>query len=868
MAERRTTWPGECNPDPIAKLCYGGAVKQWKGLTQAEAAARLKADGPNALPESERRTLLRLLLEVVRQPMFLLLLVSAIIYLVFGDLYEALTLGGFVVVMIVITVVQEGRTERSLEALRDLSSPRASVLRDGKLVVIPGREVVLGDIVRMSEGDRVPADALLREGTAMTADESLLTGESVPVSKVADPLAVALPPPGGDGHPSLYAGTLVTAGSGLAEIVATGPKSQIGKIGASLHKVEIGRTPLEREIDALVRKMALAAVVLSAGLMVLRGLLEGDWLRAALAGITLAMALLPEEFPVVLTVFLAMGAWRISKKRVLTRRMAAVETLGSVDVLCTDKTGTLTENRMVIRRLCSATEELELRESGKKELPEPLHELVEVGILACARLPFDPMERAFHTLGEEALSGTEHLHEDWPEVRQYPLQPGLLAVTHVWRSGRKGILIATKGAPEAVIDLCHLPEPEAAAWRARVERMAKDGLRVLGVARCTAVGEAELTANPHDFPFEMMGLVGLEDPLRPDVAAAVAECQRAGIRVILITGDHPETGRAIARQAGILQGGVVLGSELEAMPEDQLGRVLAEASVVARAVPQHKLHIVRALRAGGAVVAMTGDGVNDAPALKAADIGIAMGARGTDVAREAASLVLVNDDFGSIVDAVRMGRRIYENLRKAVGYIIAVHVPIAGLALLPVMLGWGAMLAPIHVVFLELVIDPACSIVFEAEPEESGLMQQPPRRKEARLLKGQRVLWSVLQGALVLAVTLGIAGYLRAHGAIEGTLRACSFCALVGGNLGILIANRAGSAPFWRALRRRNRAFLALAGGTVALLALILLAPPLRHLFGFGSAQLALAAASAALGLLPVLAADALKLRTPGEPRV
>jgi Ca2+-transporting ATPase len=762
------------------------------------------------------------------------------------------------VIVMTITVVQEGRTERALDALRTLSSPRAQVLRDGVVVTVAARELVRGDVIRVAEGDRVPADAALRDGTALAVDESLLTGESVPVSKLPDPGADTLVAPGGDGTAALFAGTLIVSGRGLAEVLATGPRSQLGQIGASLRELPATRTPLQREVGRVVRQLAVVGVALSLALVVIRAALGTGWRDALLSGITLAMALLPEEFPVVLTVFLALGAWRISKRRVLTRRVSAVETLGAVHVLCTDKTGTLTQNRMVVRRL--ATEDTDLAiDDATVALPEEVHTLVEVGILACPRDPFDPMEKAFWALARLTLGDTEHLHPSWQAVREYPLRPGLLAVTHVWRASEdERLVVATKGAPEAVFDLCHLDAATTERWRARVTAMARDGLRVLAVARSPEQPSAS-PEDPHDLPFEMIGLIALADPIRADVPDAVALCRRAGIRVVMITGDHPDTARAIARQAGIDASRVVTGPELEAMDDDALAACLESASVLARAVPAHKLRIVKLLQARGRLVGMTGDGVNDAPALKAADIGIAMGARGTDVAREAADLVLVEDDFASIVAAVRTGRRVYDNLRNAVSYIVAVHLPIAGLALIPALLGWPLLLQPAHVLFLELIIDPACSIVFEMEPEDADVMERPPRGSGDRLFGARAIGWSVLRGLLVLGAALATVAWARAGGLDDAGQRAAGFVTLVTGNLAILVASRSAHLPFWRTLRRRNPAVPVLVTATLAILAVILLVPALRSLFAFGAPALTVVATAAAAGLVPVLLLDAIK---------
>ncbi|MBL8621671.1 MAG: HAD-IC family P-type ATPase [Myxococcales bacterium] len=826
---------------------------RWPGLDSAEAARRLVAEGPNALATSERRTALRLALEVVREPMFVLLIVAGGLYVAFGDVQEALTLLGFVVIVMAITIVQEGRTERALDALRDLSSPRAQVLRDGAVVTLAARDLVRGDVIRVAEGDRVPADAVLREGTALSVDESLLTGESVPVSKRPDGDAAALGPPGGDGTPALFAGTVVVAGRGVAEVLATGPRSQLGRIGASLREVAPRRTPLQTEIGTLVRWFAIGGGALAIGLAVIRLALGTPWRDALLAGITLAMALLPEELPVVMTVFLALGAWRIARDGVLTRRVTAVETLGGADVLCTDKTGTLTQNRMTIARLVTADADVAVADDG--DLPEAVHALVEAGILACPRDPFDPMETAFWALARRTLAGSEHLHPAWRPVREYPLSPELLAVTRAWQADdAPGLVVATKGAPEAVFELCHLDEAAAAPWRARVAALATQGLRVLAVARSPEL-PTESPAVAHDVGFALIGLVGLVDPLRPAVPAAVAQCRAAGIRVVMITGDHPDTARAIARAAGIDAGDVVTGAELEGLDDEALGERLARTAVVARAVPDHKLRIIRALQRRGLVVGMTGDGVNDAPALRAADIGVAMGARGTDVAREAAALVLVDDDFAAIVAAVRTGRRVYDNLRAAIGYIVAVHLPIAGLALVPALLGWPPILGPAHVLFLELIIDPACSIVFEAEPEDAAVMARPPRSRAAHLFDARAVAWSVAQGLTVLAAALAVIAWGRDVGLAAGEARAAGFTTLVLGNLATLIASRSTRAPWWRTLARRNRTVPWLVGGAAALLGAILAIAPVRGLFGLAAPDLAVLGVAALAGVA-VLALD------------
>ena len=838
------------------------------GLTSDQTRQRLTQDGPNALPGAQRRSLLSITLETVREPMFLLLLAAASLYLLLGDLQEGLTLVGFVVVTVALTLYQEGKTERAIEALRDLTSPRALVIRDGQPRRIAGREVVRGDLLKLSEGDRVPADALLVEADGVRTDESLLTGEAVPVGKrSAEPaeLAAAEAPsgarpvaPSGDDLPAVYAGTLIVQGHALAHVTATGARSQIGRIGAALGTLAPERSPLQKQTARLVRRLAWLALALSLLLVVTHGMIRGDWLQALLAGIALAMAMLPEEYPVVLTVFPALGARRLSKEGVLTRRINAIETLGATTVLCSDKTGTLTGNRMTVTHLAAGGVTLEDRLSldalADGPLPEAFHALVEVAILASVVDPFDPMEKAFHALGQRFLADTEHLHRDWRLVQTYALSPALRAMSHVWAASEGGVqTVAAKGAPEAVMDLCHLDAPSKAQVSAVVDELAADGLRVLAVARGTFTGQ-DWPASEHDFDFEFVGLLGLADPVRATVPAAVAECRAAGIRVIMITGDYPATARAIARQAGLAghDGGLLSGDEIARLDDDALRARLATVSVCARIAPEQKLRIVQALKARGEVVAMTGDGVNDAPALRAAHVGVAMGGRGTDVARESAALVLVDDDFAAIVAAVRLGRRIFDNLRKAMSYILAVHVPIAGMALLPVLFGWPALLFPMHIALLQLIIDPACSIAFENEPAETDLMQRPPRDAAAPLFGGAALWLAVVQGLGVLAAVL--AAFAWASPRIpEPEARALAFATLVIGNLALILSNRSAARPLWATLRTPNRRLWLLVGLALALLLAALYLPWATGVLRFAPLPAHELAAACVLGLSSVI---------------
>ena len=811
-------------------------MKPFAGLSVADAQARLQAEGNNELPQPDRRTPFRIALEVLREPMFALLVVGGIIYLALGDLKEAIILIAFATMSIVITVVQETRTERVLEALRDLTSPRALVIRDGQRMRIAGRDVVRGDLMVLSEGDRVPADAVLLQCQDLQADELTLTGESVPVRKVAwdDRPGSGPQRPGGDDLPQVFSGSLVVRGSGLAEVTAIGPRSEIGKIGQSLAGLETEPPRLQAQTRRVVRLFAVFGGAVTLLAVLLYGIMRGGWLDAVLAGIALGMSMLPEEFPVVLTVFMAMGAWRISLARVLTRRAAAIETLGSATVLCTDKTGTLTENRMTIVELRAMDGNI-LRPRDGTEMPASFRTISEFGLLASAPEPFDPMELAFHTLAHERLTEASYRHPSWKLVHAYGLRPDLLAVTHIWQPDghRQEYVVASKGAPEAIAGLCRMSSADCAALTQSIDAMASAGLRVLGIARATHA-ESIWPDSPRELTFEFVGLVGLADPLRASVAEAVRECRSAGIKAVMITGDYPATARAIAQQAGLERGELITGEQLEKLSDAELASRVETASVFARIMPEQKLRIVNAYKGNGEIVAMTGDGVNDAPSLKAAHIGIAMGGRGTDVAREASAIVLLDDDFGSIVKAVRLGRRIYDNLRKAMSFIFAIHVPIAGLALMPLMFGLPLLFGPIHIAFLEMVIDPVCSLVFEAEAEEDDVMNRPPRSPDQPLFSRALIVWSLLQGTLVFALVAAIFVMALRSGMPVPEVRALTFFSLVVAIVSLILVNRSFSASLITALRRPNRVLAAVLGAVAAMLALTLLWPFARTLFAFG----------------------------------
>lgn len=830
------------------------------GLSGDEAARRLVSDGPNELPADAPRSFWRQAWSVLREPMLLLLLAAGSVNFVLAEPLEGVILMLTVLLVVGISIYQERKTENALLALRDLSSPRALVLRDGREVRVAGREVVAGDLVLLAEGDRVAADGVLVDATHLYVDESALTGESVSVRKssATDPSA-PIGAPGGDGTPWVFSGTLVVKGHGRAVVRATGGRSELGRIGTALRSVETEKTPLQLEIDRIVRLVALAGIAAAVFVVVVYGLTRGDWLQGLLAGIAAAMSLLPEEFPVVLAVFMALGAWRMSRKHILTRRSPVIETLGTATVVCVDKTGTLTLNSMRIAELVVGDRHVVL---DGQPLPPDCADLVEFGMLASPVHPFDPMDRAFVDLADERLTRPEHA--GWDLVREYPLSDTVLALTHVWRPpDGAGCVVAAKGAPEAIADLCRLGGPRARRLADQVQQTAAEGQRVLAVARGRPVAGTTLPADQRDFAFELLGLVGLRDPVRPGVADALAQCSRAGVRTIMITGDYPATALGIAREIGLdAAAGVVTGPQLTAMTDAELTDRVRSVNVFARMVPEQKLRLVRALRADGEIVAMTGDGVNDAPALRAADIGIAMGARGTDVAREAASLVVTDDDFSSIVAAIRQGRGIFDNLRKAMAFIVAVHVVVFGMCLVPVVgPTWPLVLLPLQIALVELIIDPACSVVFEAEQIDPRVMDQPPRRVGEPILSRRVLAVSALQGLTVLAPVLAVFFWAVATERPDPVVRTITFGALVVGVVALILVNRSWRLTVWQTLReRRNRTLKWIVAAAAVLLASLLGVPWLWEVFDLAPTQPADWFAILAAGFVGVLWFELYKL--------
>jgi Ca2+-transporting ATPase len=795
-------------------------VPAW-GLSEAEARLRLARDGPNRLPPPDHKGLAAALGAVVLQPMILLLLACTAVYAVLGSFFDSALLASSIAMVAAISVYQELRTQRVLEALRDLASPRSTVVRDGVVKRIASQQLVVGDRLIVQEGDRLACDATLLEAHSMRVDESLLTGESVPVDKVAAP--------GGGAEGLLHAGTLVVQGDGVAQVLATGVHTMLGRIGGSLAALTPRPSRLQGELKRLVRMVAWLALLICVLAVAAFAWREGSWTAGLLVGLTLAMAIVPEEFAVVWTVMLALGAWRLAQAQVLTRQPQAIETLGTTTVLCVDKTGTLTCNRMQVTALHDGQQGWVHQAADAR--PAGFDALLNAAAQASVREALEPMDQAIFRLQADACPATDGAPEAEPGRRE-GVSPGR---PFAWRSwvvdaaaeGAAHEHFGIKGAPEAVLARCADAPARVQALSAQAGTWAAQGLRVIAVARCDAPRGA---AQP-DAGWQAIGLVGFQDPLRDDVPAALADCRRAGVRVLMITGDAAATALAIGVQAGLVpqadRGAVLTGAELEAMNDAQFGAAVARVSVFARVSPAQKLRIVQALQHRGEVVAMTGDGVNDGPALRAADVGVAMGGRGTDVAREAAALVLLDDRFASLVDAVRAGRRLFANLQRALGYLFAVHLPIVGLSLLPVF-GGPALLLPIHVVLFELIIDPACTLVFEAEPLAADAMRQPPRPADAPLFGTGALGRAVAVGGAALLAVLLVqwGGHLAALS--DAGLRLAGLATIVVGNLLMLQWFRGG---FRRGVPA-NRVFHGLVLGVCGLGLVVLLLAPVRQAFG------------------------------------
>lgn len=793
------------------------------GLSEIQVKNQIVQFGFNELLIAKPKSIFKIAAEIIKEPMFLLLISCGILYIIIGDYREGLVLLSATWVIIFITFYQYKKSERAIEALKQLASPRALVIREGHEVLISGRELVPDDIMILREGDRITADAILLETATLLVDESLLTGESLPVTKNK-----FIDNDEQDGI--VYAGTLVIKGSGLAKVTQTGMNTKLGKIGSSLQGIIQEETLLQKEMKSLIRNFFWMGILISIVVIILFYFARGDFIKAILNGLATSMAILPEEFPVILTVFLAIGAWRLSKHNVLTRKPSAVETLGATTTLCADKTGTITQNRMEIDCLYDG-----LLKVGKEEI---IHEsstfldLLTAANFARHENSIDPMEKAIEALHQKFFPSAP----DLPNlIKTYPLSSTLAAITQVYEDHTlKKYFIYSKGAPESIFDICHVGIVEKNKHFTILNSMAESGLRVIAVAKAE-LSIGPLPVSPLDIHHSFMGFIALKDPIRSEVPAAMKECFEAGIRVIMITGDFAITAKSIAQQIGLpYYDHVMNGKELNELSDADLQKKIMTTSVFARVVPEQKLRIVNALKNNNQIVAMTGDGVNDAPALKAAHIGIAMGNRGTDVAREAAALILLDDNFSSIVSAIRLGRKIYDNLQKAMSYILSIHIPIIGLAIIPAMYAnIPLILFPVHIVFLELIIDPVSSVAFESEAEEKNIMQRLPRKANEKFFGKRQILWSVGRGILLLILVLFVFIISTHLGYDDAETRTITYSTLILGNVFLIVSSLSFTRNFWRVLQEHNLKVFFIITLSLLMLVLIISIPSIQVLFGF-----------------------------------
>ena len=746
-----------------------------EGLSEREAALLLSKFGLNELPAEKKGSLFDSAVKVVREPMILLLILAGVISFVLAERVDGMLLISTVFIIIGISLFQERRTETALSALRSLSAPQALVIRSGKRIRIPTKEVVPGDLIQLLEGDRVPADAEIIDLKYLVLDESLLTGESVPVTKNL-----------GD---QVFTGTLVVRGHGIAIVRTTGKSTELGRIGSSLSGMKEQLTRLQLSISRIVKGVGIGALLTVIFVIAVYGVTRGNWLEGALAGIAVAMALIPEELPVILTIFMTLGAWRMTKVGVIVRRTATIEALGSVTVLCVDKTGTLTKNEMKI-------EELKLLNgdtwNASSAINPEFEELISIGSLATPTVAFDPMDLAFKTLE------TSNRLASYKSLSEIPLSKERLIYTHVWQKENR-VIVAAKGAPEHIARICGLSETQLNSFHDLVATSASHGFRVIAVAKMELSESEFRTKKIDEIGLQFLGFSLLRDPIRDGVPDAINLCRAAGIRTIMITGDHPATAIAVANEIGIPSSSFMTGEILSQASDSDLREKVKSVSIFARVTHDHKLRLINALKTNGEIVGMTGDGINDAPALRAADIGIAMGGRGTDVAREASDMIITDDNFVSIVSGIKRGRTIFSNIKKAIIYVIAIHVPIFGMAIIPILNPlWPLVFLPALIAFHEIVIDPAASIVYEVEQSDPEIMNQKPRAATASLISRLDFLYSVLQGLSVFALVAIIYFVSLGNGSSDNRVRSLTFGTLLISNVILIMINRSRDLTIYR----------------------------------------------------------------------
>ncbi|MBS1512050.1 MAG: cation-translocating P-type ATPase [Bacteroidetes bacterium] len=785
------------------------------GLTDEQVTESRRRHGSNALDAEGNRVFWQVLKEIMLEPMFLLLVAACVIYFAVGDYKEGVIMLVSVCIVAGISLIQEYRSKNAMEALKKISAAKTKATRDGKLVLVATEDIVVNDLLLLEEGAIIPADGTIILANDFSVNESILTGESFAIGKSVTH------------NNNVYRGALAVSGSATVLVTAVGLKTMLGKIGLSMQEINVTKTPLQQQIRAFVRYMVWIGAVAFLIVIGFNYYRSHDVVRSFLQGLTLAMSILPEEIPVAFSTFMALGAFRLLKNNVIVKQPQYVETLGSATTICCDKTGTLTQNKMSVAWFYDAVSRSVTDAAKKDSLP---HELLEYAMWSSETQPFDPMEKAIHALYETTTVVDKR--NNYEQVHEYPIGGNPPMMTHIFSNKTGETIIAAKGAPEAILKQSALSVAALKHIEEQVIHFAAEGYRVLGVGKGIPA-EKKWPAVQQDFQFEFLGLVAFQDPPKEHIAETLQSFQQAGISVKMITGDYAETAMAIARQVNLAYDEVLTGQEVLHMDATTLQQKVQQVNVFARMFPEAKLKVINALRDNGAVVAMTGDGVNDGPALKAAHIGIAMGKRGSEVAKNAASLILTDDDLSHMTDAVALGRKIYDNLKKAIQYIVSIHIPIILVVTLPLLLAWKFtdIFSPVHVIFLELIMGPTCSIVYENEPMEPGTMLRMPRRDTVNFLSFRQLLLSVVQGLMITAGCLGAGYYFIKEGGTEDTVRSVIFITLLCSNIFLTLSNRSFRYPVWKTIGYRNYMIPVVIVITVLFMTALMYVPFVNQLF-------------------------------------
>ncbi len=795
------------------------------GLTSEEIKQSRATYGYNQPADLKKSAWYTMLLDILKEPMLLLLIAVSVIYLIVGEYSEAVFMLGAIIVVSGISFYQDTRSKKALEALEKLNEPLSTVIRNGKITEIPTREIAVNDLCIIEEGKMINADGEILHSNDFSVNEASLTGETYSVFKSVD-----------SDDKKVYSGTLVVSGLAVFRVELIGGQTKLGRIGQSIHEIKEESSPLHTQITKFVKWMA---AIGGAVFLIVWGFSfwqSSNLIDSLLTGLTLAMSILPEEIPVAFTTFMALGAWKLMQEGIIIKRSSVVETLGSTTVICTDKTGTITENSMQLKVLYDYKTN-RTYEASAFHSPE-LSELIQYAMWSSEPVPFDPMEKTIHQIYEQSQSKDQR--KDFHMIYEYPLEGKPPMMTHLFEDASAHRIIAAKGAPEALLEVANLTDVEKEKLRQHIAAFGKQGYRVLGVGKSRFDGN-NFPEKQQDYPFEFLGFIVFYDPPKEGIQEVFQQIYSAGIKVKVITGDNADTTNAIAHQAGIINNHpAVNGADIIKLPQEELKSVSDKTILFTRMFPEAKLATVNALKENGEVVAMLGDGVNDAPALKSAHIGVAMGNKGTEIAKASAQIVITNDDLGKLITAIAAGRRIYANIKKAIQYIISIHIPIILTVSLPVLLGWiyPNIFTPVHVIFLELIMGPTCSIVYENEPMEKNTMKQKPRKMTETFLNLRELSISIVQGLIITIGVLFVYQYAVHHGQDEETTRAMVFTTMIFANLFLCLVNRSFVYSMFESIQNKNKLFPLVIGITLTLLFAILYVPMFAEFFKLNSLAL------------------------------